>query len=74
MELAVAEFVNAERGQIDRYTVPFECVDLDLHQDVSEHAEAVQSDVVVLPEMPFHPWLFTTRRADPDRWDTQDEK
>ncbi len=33
-----------------------------------EHTRAVESDLVVLPEMPFHPWLFTERRADPDRW------
>ncbi len=33
-----------------------------------EHVRAERSELVLLPEMPFHPWLAADRRADPGRW------
>jgi predicted amidohydrolase len=32
------------------------------------HARESRSELVVLPEMPFHPWFAATRRFDPDVW------
>lgn len=32
------------------------------------HARAARSELVVLPEMPFHPWFATTRRFDAGIW------
>ncbi len=32
------------------------------------HVELAESDLVVLPEMPFYPWLPTTRDVEPALW------
>jgi N-carbamoylputrescine amidase len=32
------------------------------------HARESRSELIVLPEMPFHPWFAATRRFDPDVW------
>jgi N-carbamoylputrescine amidase len=34
-----------------------------------DHVAAQGSDVVLLPEMPFHPWLAATKDVDPAAWD-----
>jgi N-carbamoylputrescine amidase len=34
-----------------------------------EHVRGEASDLVLLPEMPFHRWLARDRRADPAAWD-----
>lgn len=36
---------------------------------LTEHCHSAGSDLVVLPEMPFHEWLCADRPADPDRWE-----
>jgi N-carbamoylputrescine amidase len=36
---------------------------------LAEHCHAVESDVVVLPEMPFAEWVCATREVDQARWD-----
>ena len=33
-----------------------------------EHTQAEQPDLVLLPEMPFHPWLHYTQEVDASRW------
>jgi N-carbamoylputrescine amidase len=33
-----------------------------------EHTQAAGADLVLLPEMPFHPWLAATDKVDPARW------
>lgn len=33
-----------------------------------QHVQGEASDLVLLPEMPFHPWLASTRDVDPARW------
>jgi N-carbamoylputrescine amidase len=33
------------------------------------HVRKEESEVVLLPEMPFSPWLAQTKEADPDRWE-----
>ena len=33
-----------------------------------EHVKSVGSDLVVLPEMPFYPWLASTQNCKPERW------
>jgi N-carbamoylputrescine amidase len=33
-----------------------------------EHLASEQSDLLLLPEMPFHPWLAGTREVDPGAW------
>jgi len=37
-------------------------------QQLVSHVKAEASDLVLLPEMPFYPWLAKTRRADPETW------
>ena len=37
-------------------------------QELSEHLAREGSDLLLLPEMPFHPWLAGTRAVDPDAW------
>ncbi len=37
--------------------------------DLVAHARAAGSELVLLPEMPFHPWLAATRPRDAARWD-----
>ena len=34
-----------------------------------EHVESEESDLVLLPEMPFHPWVAGTNRVDPGIWE-----
>jgi N-carbamoylputrescine amidase len=34
-----------------------------------EHCRAENSDLVVLPEMPFSVWLAATKEVEPERWD-----
>jgi predicted amidohydrolase len=45
--------------------------------DLVDHVAAEESDLVLLPEMPFAPWLAATADDDPDAWkqavDTHDE-
>jgi N-carbamoylputrescine amidase len=36
---------------------------------LSDHARAAGADLVVLPELPFHPWMFTSRQPDPAIWE-----
>jgi len=36
---------------------------------LGEHVRAHRSDLVVLPEMPFSPWLAASATADPAAWD-----
>ena len=40
----------------------------DAWQGLVEHCTANESDVVVLPEMPFSVWLAATKEIDPTRW------
>ncbi len=35
---------------------------------LAAHTRAEGSDLVLLPEMPFHPWLASTRDVDPVKW------
>lgn len=37
-------------------------------QELGEHARASRSDLVLLPELAFTPWLAASADADPDRW------
>jgi N-carbamoylputrescine amidase len=32
------------------------------------HTRSARSDLVLLPEMPFHPWLAASQQPDPERW------
>ena len=34
------------------------------------HVQAAESDLVLLPEMPFHPWLARVDDVKPDAWDS----
>ncbi len=42
-------------------------------QALVEHVDAESSDLVVLPEMPFYPWVAGTRRVDPAVWRASEE-
>ena len=33
-----------------------------------EHTKSENSDLVILPEMPFYPWVARTKHVDPDLW------
>lgn len=35
---------------------------------LAEHIQARRSDLVLLPEMPFYPWVANTQRVDAARW------
>jgi N-carbamoylputrescine amidase len=35
---------------------------------LTDHTRAAGSDLVLLPEMPFHPWLAAAELADPEQW------
>ena len=35
---------------------------------LAEHIQARSSDLVLLPEMPFYPWVASAKRVDPARW------
>ncbi len=37
-------------------------------RSLAAHVRDAASDLVLLPEMPFHPWLASTRDVDPMRW------
>ncbi len=37
-------------------------------QRLCRHTHSAQSDLVLLPEMPFYPWLAASQHADPNRW------
>ncbi len=37
-------------------------------RSLAAHVRAEGSDLVLLPEMPFHPWLASTRQVDPAEW------
>ncbi len=39
-------------------------------RSLAAHIRDAASDLVLLPEMPFHPWLASTRDVDPARWQT----
>jgi len=38
-------------------------------QSLVEHAASEASDFVLLPEMPFHPWLAASKQADGEHWE-----
>jgi hypothetical protein len=43
-----------------------------LHQDwkaLVEHVKSENSDLVLLPEMPFHQWVARTNKVDPAIWE-----
>jgi N-carbamoylputrescine amidase len=42
----------------------------DIWRDLARHLAAERSDFLVLPEMPFSPWLAATREVDNSRWRT----
>lgn len=56
MKLTVCELPNAPDALGDQW------------RHLCRHTRSAQSDLVLLPEMPFHPWLAATRQTDPDRW------
>ncbi|MGD8304845.1 MAG: hypothetical protein PVI55_20685, partial [Desulfobacterales bacterium] len=33
-----------------------------------DHVKSAGSDLVLLPEMPFYPWLASTQKCEPERW------
>ena len=33
-----------------------------------DHVKSAASDLVLLPEMPFYPWLASTKKCEPERW------
>jgi N-carbamoylputrescine amidase len=35
---------------------------------LADHTRSAKSDLVLLPEMPFHPWPAASDRVDPERW------
>jgi len=37
-------------------------------QSLVSHVRSHKSDLVLLPEMPFYPWLAKSRRVDPESW------
>ncbi len=37
-------------------------------QQLVSHVKAEASDLVLLPEMPFYPWIAKTHRLDPETW------
>ena len=37
-------------------------------QELVSHVKAEGSDWVLLPEMPFYPWLAQTNQVDAERW------
>lgn len=37
-------------------------------QQLVSHVKAEASDLVLLPEMPFYPWIAKTRQFDPETW------
>ena len=41
----------------------------DAWSDLAEHIHSHDSDLVLLPEMPFHPWFAITREVDLSVWD-----
>ncbi len=40
----------------------------DAWTDLVSHVQAEASELVLLPEMPFHPWLPARREVDPELW------
>ncbi len=38
-------------------------------QELVKHVQRCHSDFVLLPEMPFHPWLCRSRQPDPALWE-----
>jgi len=39
-------------------------------QSLVNHVQSKSSEVVLLPEMPFYPWLAKTRKIDPGAWES----
>ena len=35
---------------------------------LADHTRSARSDLVLLPEMPFHPWLAASEQVDAKRW------
>ncbi len=35
---------------------------------LSDHVKSASSDLVLLPELPFYPWLAATKKCDPELW------
>ncbi len=58
MRVTVCQFGDDERLIADEW------------EAISDHARATQSDLLVLPEMPFHPWMFTSPVPDPVMWES----
>ena len=42
-------------------------------QDLVAHVRQARSELVLLPEMPFHPWICRSRQPDPARWNASVE-
>jgi N-carbamoylputrescine amidase len=40
----------------------------DAWAELVDHVKSISSDLVVLPEMPFYPWLAISRRFNPAQW------
>ena len=56
MKVTVCEMIN----QPDRFEQDWKAL--------SDHVKSAVSDLVLLPEMPFYPWLASTKGCDPGRW------
>lgn len=56
MRVCTAEFPNED----DRYERAIE--------DIASHVQRTSPDLLVLPEMPFIPWIFCIEKSDLDQW------
>lgn len=56
MRVCTAEFPNEE----DRYEGAIE--------GIASYVQRTSPDLLVLPEMPFTPWIFCVEQSDPDQW------
>lgn len=56
MRISVCQLPNDTKGLNDAWT------------RLAAHTRSAQSDLVLLPEMPFFPWLAASDRPDPKRW------
>lgn len=58
MKVTVCQFQNDEAGIAAAWS------------GLISHVQAQQSELVLLPEMPFHPWLAASPQVNPDAWHT----
>ena len=56
MKVTVCEMSN----QPDRFAQDWEAL--------CDHVKSAASNLVLLPEMPFYPWLASTKKCEPERW------